>query len=92
MIVSVFDWNHPNGHDKAVEVSDTVVRDFVRFIMRTNAWKDNPDAAFDRLLRFRRELVESIRDVVAVEPEVATAPPTEERPRRGRPRKVPTEE
>lgn len=88
MIVHVFDWNSPYGHDKAVDVSDTVVRDFIRFVMRTNGWKDQPEAAFDRLLKFRRELVESARDIVVTDTAVERVEPlAAERPRRARAKK-----
>lgn len=48
-----------------VEVADKPIHDFMRWIIETNAWRDQPELVMDKLIRLRKNLLDSALPVPA---------------------------
>lgn len=48
-----------------VEVDDKLIHDFMRWIIETNSWRDQPELVMDKLIRLRKTLLDSALPVPA---------------------------
>jgi hypothetical protein len=49
-------------------VPNTVITEFLGYLLTTNGWKDRPDALHDRALRFRKQAHEQRTPIAAAKP------------------------
>jgi hypothetical protein len=58
-----WDFSHgPSGGYVEVEYPDSVVKAFVDWFRTTSQWKESPEQAYARWLKFERELTEAKED------------------------------
>lgn len=74
MIVSLYDYNARTP--APVEVPDAPITQFVRWVMETDKWRDNPEHTFERVLQLRKRLMAGKQPVAA--PDAPSAPPAAE--------------